>query len=283
MTADGLPEGATLTAMPELPEVETVRRGLLTLVAPGTLLLEVRILHRALRQPIPPGTEQVLAGRRLLTIERRAKFLIWRFEGASLINHLGMTGNWRALGHPQRHDHGLLLFEGVVLAFNDPRRFGLFLPAGPDPETGSPLLTRLGPEPLGSEFHVAYLAEVCRRRQTPIKVLLLDQQVVAGIGNIYAAEACFAARIAPQRPAGTLTRPELGRLVRALRRLLRRAIAAGGSTVEDFQATDGSPGTFQLALSVYGKDGQPCRSCGHKLHHATLAGRSTVWCPVCQR
>jgi formamidopyrimidine-DNA glycosylase len=270
--------------VPELPEVETVRRGLMHLVGDGAVIARFEPLGRRLRVRLPPALPVRLAGQALLGVRRRAKFLLFDTPAGSLLNHLGMTGSWRLApaGQERLHDQAYLhLADGRRLAYRDPRRFGLF---GFVPLAGGhPSLDDLGPEPLGEDFTVDYLRARCRRRRTPIKVLIMDQRAVVGVGNIYAQEALFRARVDPRRPSGGLGAAALTRLHEAIRTVLDEAIAAGGTTISDFRQAGGSVGHFQTALQVYGRGGQPCLRCAAALRAATVGGRGTTWCPRCQR
>lgn len=272
--------------MPELPEVETVRRGLGVLLGSGAVVDRVRIRRRDLRRPIPRGFAGRLAARPILAIERRAKYLLWRFPDGWMINHLGMTGTWRvANGRPaDRHDHLLIdLVDGRRLAFRDPRRFGLvdFVP-GDDPHR-DPGLARLGIEPLDPAFDGPFLGRAFAGRRVAIKTALMDQRVVVGIGNIYANEALFRARIRPQAVAGSLGPRRCARVATACRAVLEEAIEAGGSTIDDFRHAGGGRGYFQHAFRVYGRAGEVCPECGRRLRGGVVGGRATVWCGGCQR
>jgi DNA-(apurinic or apyrimidinic site) lyase (EC 4.2.99.18)/Formamidopyrimidine-DNA glycosylase (EC 3.2.2.23) len=274
--------------MPELPEVETVRRGLEPGLR-GRRIERVIVYERRLRWPLPPGFEADLAGARIQRVERRAKYLLLRLEPeASLILHLGMTGSLRLLdsGQPLRlatHDHVVFeLDDGARLIYHDPRRFGsMHRHVGSDAR--HPLLAGLGPEPLSEAFHAAYLHARLAGRRAPIKLTLMDQAIVVGIGNIYANEALFRAGIHPARAAGRISLARLDRLVVEIKAVLYEAIAAGGSTLRDFFNARGEPGYFQLDYAVYGRGGQPCRCCASVLREIRLGGRSTVYCPRCQR
>lgn len=265
-------------AMPELPEVETVRCGLLALVR-GRTIAGARIFAPRLRSPLPDLAS--LIGRRVLDIARRGKFLLWDCAGLILVSHLGMSGSWRVGASGRRHDHVELLFaEGLHLTYHDPRRFGsLMLCRKPDE---LPALAALGPEPFAAEAWDA-LRGAAQRRRCAIKALLMDQRVLAGIGNIYASEACFRAGIRPLQPARRLAERRLARLLEATRAVLAEAIAAGGSTIADYRAVNGLSGRFQHAFAVYDRAGQPCRVCGAAIRGRIVAGRSTYWCPRCQR
>lgn len=269
--------------MPELPEVETTRRGL----APhlhGQRVLAVRLYRPDLRWPIPDAVCAGLQGQVVRDVRRRAKYLLLDVDGGSALWHLGMSGALRVLpgDTPLRaHDHvELRLGDGNVLRFNDPRRFGCLLwqPAG----EVHPLLRHLGPEPLEADFNAEWLFRRSRGRATSVKSFLMDQANVVGVGNIYAAEALFLAGIDPRRPAGRISLARWQRLVAAVRQILTQAITRGGTTLRDFLAPDGSPGYFEQELAVYGREGEPCRKCGCALRSAALAGRASVWCPRCQ-
>ena len=277
--------GSHYTApMPELPEVETTRRGL----APHLLGRAIHgvILRRAdLRWPIPPEVERLMPGQRIDEVRRRAKYLLLDTAAGSAVLHLGMSGSLRVLpgDTPLRsHDHvDISLDNGRLLRFNDPRRFGslLWQPAGEI----HPLLKGLGPEPLDAAFDGDYLFERSRGRKAPVKTFLMDQAVVVGVGNIYAAESLFMAGISPLREAGRISRERYQRLANAVKTILEYAITRGGTTLRDFISPDGAPGYFEQELLVYGRDGQPCRQCGRPLRHATIGQRASVWCGYCQR
>jgi len=270
--------------MPELPEVETTRRGL----APHLLGRAIHgvILRRAdLRWPIPADIEQRLPGQRIQDVRRRAKYLLLDTDAGSAVLHLGMSGSLRVLpgDTPVRtHDHvDISLDNGQLLRFNDPRRFGslLWQPAGQT----HPLLQGLGPEPLDEAFDGDYLFALSRGRKAAIKTFLMDQAVVVGVGNIYAAESLFMAGISPLRPAGEVSRERYRRLAVAVKQILGHAITRGGTTLRDFISPDGAPGYFEQELAVYGREGEPCRRCGRMLRHATIGQRASVWCGSCQR
>jgi formamidopyrimidine-DNA glycosylase len=270
--------------MPELPEVETTKRGL----APHLIGRRVvgAILRRPdLRWPIAREIAEELPGQRIASVERRAKYLLVEAETGSALLHLGMSGSLRVL--PEATPHGLhdhvdiSLDSRKVLRFNDPRRFGCLLwqPAG----TVHPLLAALGPEPLSDAFDGDHLWRLSRGRSAPVKAFLMDQSIVVGVGNIYAAEALFQAGIAPRRAAGRVGRERYAVLAVAVKRILERAIARGGTTLRDFIAPDGAPGYFEQELLVYGRAGENCKACRTPLRAQMLGQRATVWCPRCQR
>jgi formamidopyrimidine-DNA glycosylase len=270
--------------VPELPEVETTRRG----IAPhliGRRIEELLLRNRALRWPVPPSLPRVLRGQRVDDVARRAKYLLFETEAGHVIVHLGMSGSLRVLprGTPVRkHDHvDLVLDSGKLLRFNDPRRFGCWLwqPRG----RTHTLLADLGPEPLSDAFDGDHLWRLSRGRRAPVKNFLMDQRVVVGVGNIYAAEALFKAGIAPTRRAGLVARERYRMLADAVREILRHAIRRGGTTLRDFVRPDGEPGYFEQELFVYGRAGERCKNCRTLLKSTIVGQRSSVWCPRCQK
>jgi len=271
--------------MPELPEVETTRRGLAPALE-GRVLTRVVVRERRLRWRLPAGFEAALAGCRVREVRRRAKYLLIATDRGTLIVHLGMSGSLRIVDPalaPQPHDHvDLLLDSGRAVRFNDPRRFGCLIFVAGDP-LAHPLLRTLGPEPLSSEFDADYLYRRTRRRRVAIKQLVMNAAIVVGVGNIYASEALFRAGLRPQRAAGRLTRAEVVRLVAAIRRVLGAAIKVGGTTLRDYVNADGLPGYFRQKLFVYERAGEPCRVCQTPIRQRVQGQRSTYWCPTCQR
>lgn len=273
--------------MPELPEVEVVRRGL-AVTAVGRVLAEVVRRAPALRWPIPEGLNERLAGRVLRGVERRGKYLLLSFDPGWLIVHLGMSGTitWTTADAPLRlHDHLDLVFDGGTLRLNDPRRFGAVLwhDAADGPPSGHPRLAGLGVEPFSGAFDGAMLHAATRGRRVAIKSLLLSGTVVVGVGNIYASESLFRAGIRPSTPARRLARPRCDALAEAVRGTLSDAIAAGGSTLRDFVSSDGEIGGFQHDSLVYDRAGLPCRRCGSPIRMRHDQQRATYWCPRCQR
>ena len=286
--------------MPELPEVETTRRGLLPHVE-GRRVTAVVLRRPDLRWPVPAEVPGLLPGQRITAVRRRAKYLLFDTAAGSALLHLGMSGSLRVLpaDTPVRtHDHVDIALEGDagtaqrVLRFNDPRRFGSLL--WQPPGEVHPLLCGLGPEPLPDAadgpgtadapvFSGDYLFARSRGRRGPVKSFLMDQRVVVGVGNIYAAEALFAAGISPLRAAGRVSRERYGLLADAVQRILAHAIVRGGTTLRDFIAPDGAPGYFEQELSAYGRGGEPCPNCGRPLKQAAIGQRATVWCGYCQR
>ena len=271
--------------MPELPEVETTRRGLAPHVE-GRRVTGVILRRPDLRWPIPAEVGEQLPGRRIAAVRRRAKYLLMDTDaGDSALLHLGMSGMLRVLPGDTpvgAHDHvDLALDSGRVLRFTDPRRFGslLWQPAGTEHE----LLRGLGPEPLSDAFDGDWLFARSRGRSAPVKSFLMDQRIVVGVGNIYVAEALHAAGVSPLRAAGRVSRERYIALAAEIRRILEHAIRRGGTTLRDFLAPDGAPGYFEQELSAYGRGGEPCPRCGRPLKQAMLAQRATVWCGHCQR
>ena len=271
--------------MPELPEVETTRRGIAPL-AVGHRVAAITIYDRRLRWPVPATLERKLAGRRIDAIDRRSKYLLFRVGRDTLLLHLGMTGSLRAFTRaPPReaHDHfDLVLDSGVTLRYRDPRRFGALLWL-PPPAARHPLLASLGPEPFDPACDARYLWQATRRRTAAIKLGLMDNRLIVGVGNIYANEALFRAGIRPTVRANRVSLARYARLVDAVRETLADAIAKGGSTLRDYVDSRGEPGYFQLEYRVYGREGQPCRVCGTAIRSVRLGGRATMFCPRCQR
>ncbi len=272
--------------MPELPEVETTRRG----VAPHVVGARVRaavVRDPRLRQPIPSDLEARLLGQRLHDVGRRAKYLLFAFERGTLIVHLGMSGSLRALCPPPApgaHDHLDLMFDsGICLRLRDPRRFGLVLWWEDDPAT-HPLLAPLGPEPWDARFDADYLSARARARPGPVKNFLMDGHVVVGVGNIYASESLHRAGIDPRRPAHRVARARYALLADAVREVLSAAIAYGGTTLRDFTREDGKPGYFRTELRVYERAGLPCLRCGRgPIRQQRIGQRMSYFCPNCQR
>ena len=295
--------------MPELPEVETVMRGLKPALE-GRTITEVTLRRDGLRFPFPPGLADKLRGRRIERLARRAKYILADIEGGDcLLVHLGMTGRFTicppagtarnlgefyyeegaADGGQGAHDHVVIrLDDGSSVVYTDPRRFGV-IDLFPQADAASHKLLRdIGVEPLGNELHAGYLAERLRGKAAPLKSALLDQHIIAGLGNIYVCEALHRARLSPRRMAGTLVRrrgadPRLDVLVRHIREVLSEAITAGGSTLQDFAHADGSAGAFQQRFLVYDREGQPCATCGTPIRRLVQSGRSTFYCPACQK
>jgi len=270
--------------MPELPEVETTRRGLAPHLE-GRRVTSVTLRRADLRWPIAPEVADLLPGQRIEAVRRRAKYLLLDTHAGSALLHLGMTGSLRVLAADtpvKLHDHvDVALDSGQVMRFNDPRRFGCLLwqPAGEI----HPLLEALGPEPLSPEFDGEYLFARSRGRTAPVKSFLMDQRIVVGVGNIYAAESLFRAGISPLRAAGKVARERYQSLALAVKEILDYAITRGGTTLRDFISPDGAPGYFEQELAAYGRGGQPCPRCGRPLKQRSIGQRASVWCGHCQR
>jgi formamidopyrimidine-DNA glycosylase len=270
--------------MPELPEVETTVRGLVP-VLEGRRLVRVEARRADLRRAFPPELRQRLTGARVIGLGRRAKYgLLHTDRGETMVFHLGMSGRWRidpaSLG---AHDHLLLeTDEGRVAALNDPRRFGSVDLVASDALDAWPPFAAMGPEPLGPDFTAAHLDDALAGRAAPIKAMLLDQHIVAGLGNIYVCEALHMARIDPRRAAGRISRPRLERLVEGIKAVLAAAIEAGGSTLRDYARPSGELGYFSKQWRVYGREGETCL-CGGTIGRRSDSGRSTFFCPRCQR
>ena len=271
--------------MPELPEVETTRRGLAPLVC-GATVAAVVVRNRALRQPVTRNLSRILTGRRIDRLERRAKYLLFRAGDGTLIVHLGMSGRlWvvAAGTPPETHDHfDLALANGRIVRLRDPRRFGLVLWHAGDPLEHK-LLRDIGPEPLSDALNAGWLYRETRGRSGAIKNALMDSHLVAGVGNIYANEALFRARINPKLPARRVGLARYAVLVDKIRETLAEAIAAGGSSLRDYVNSAGEAGYFQNRFFVYGRGGEPCLACRATIKSLVLGQRSTFYCPRCQR
>jgi formamidopyrimidine-DNA glycosylase len=276
--------------MPELPEVEVTRRALAPHVE-GRAVRRVLVRERRLRWPVPAGLARSLGGATVLALDRRGKYLLWRFAHGTLISHLGMSGSWRVhlarVPPPGAHDHVDIVMEDGdrVLRLTDPRRFGALLwhPQRAGPVERHPSLARLGIEPFDPAFDGALLHAAARGRNVAIKQLLLAGAAVVGVGNIYASESLFRAGIHPRMPAHRLSRPRAERLAAAVRAVLAEAIELGGSTLRDFVGADGAEGYFMLDAQVYDRAGQPCRHCGAPIRRIVQGQRATYFCPRCQR
>lgn len=270
--------------MPELPEVETVRRGLSPHLI-GRRLLGARVREGRLRWPVTGDLDARIRGRRIMDVTRRGKYLLLRLDQDWLLIHLGMSGSLRLRTPgtaPAKHDHVDLLLEGgQLLRYRDPRRFGAILMCAAPQE--HPLISNLGVEPLGPDFDGDLLYALSRDRTTPVKSWLMDAHVMVGIGNIYANEALFHAGLHPLTATGKLSRPRCRRLAMAIRDTLEKAIVAGGSSLRDFVDSAGEPGYFQQTYFVYGRTGAACRACGGPIRLIRHAGRATYFCPTCQR
>lgn len=270
--------------MPELPEVETSRRG----IAPWLekqRVVEVIIRERRLRWPIPDDFEARLTGKTIRSLNRRAKYLLFNTDDGTAILHLGMSGSVRIIDPTEpaaKHDHVDIRFgNGKALRFRDPRRFGSLLWA--DDPLQHPLLRDLGPEPLEEGFDGDYLWRRARGRRVAIKQFIMNAKIVVGVGNIYASECLFLAGIHPKRSAGRISKKRMISLAGTIKDVLQRSIDAGGTTLRDFYGGDGEPGYFQQQLDVYGRDGDPCRVCNQNISAFVLGQRSTFYCRRCQR
>lgn len=281
--------------MPELPEVETVRRGLLP-VMEGRMIAEARVNRPDLRWPFPERMAERLTGARVQALRRRSKYILADLStGETLLIHLGMSGRMLISGAqlgqfhhdhpaPAKHDHVVFDMEGGArVTFNDARRFGAMDLMPTATAEAHPLIAALGPEPFGNDFHEDYLAGRLKGRATPVKSTLLDQHLVAGLGNIYVCEVLFRAGLHPARLARDLSAAEAAGLVPLIREVLAEAIEAGGSSLKDYRQADGELGYFQHSFRVYDREGQPCTRCGTALGRIVQAGRSSFFCPACQR
>jgi formamidopyrimidine-DNA glycosylase len=270
--------------MPELPEVETIRRGLAPLIA-NQRVAGLTVREKRLRWPIAAGLNRRVEGQQIRSISRRAKYLLLELDNGYLVIHLGMSGSLRFLNEPTpllKHDHyDIHLTGGALIRYNDPRRFGsLHLTTSPETH---PLLRALGPEPLSSEFNGNYLWHRSRGRKVGIKQLIMNGRIVVGVGNIYANEALFRAGIRPTRPAGRIARHRIDRLCAEIRAVLEDALRSGGTTLRDFVGSDGQPGYFSQSLSVYERAGFPCPRCSDTIRRRVIAQRASYYCPACQR
>lgn len=270
--------------MPELPEVETTRRGILPYVQ-GFEVTDLKVRNRSLRQPVPITLKRSMNGRKVIAVKRRAKYLLFEFEHGHALIHLGMSGSLCLVDPelpPRKHDHvDLHMSSGKVLRYHDPRRFGLWLWTS-EAIDEHPLIRHLGPEPLSHDFHGELLFQKSRKRKVAVKNFLMDGKTVVGIGNIYAAEALFEAGIRPTRQAGRVTRVQYQHLADASKRILAASIAQGGTTLKDFVGGDGEPGYFAQDLAVYGREGQPCGVCGSTIKGKIIGQRASCFCPQCQ-
>ncbi|NNE54325.1 MAG: bifunctional DNA-formamidopyrimidine glycosylase/DNA-(apurinic or apyrimidinic site) lyase [Sulfitobacter sp.] len=283
--------------MPELPEVETVRRGLQPAME-GAVIARAEVNRPDLRWPFPPRMAQRLEGQQVLGLRRRSKYILADLaSGESLLIHLGMSGRMLISGDPlgqfvhahpapEKHDHVVFHMDnGARVTFNDPRRFGAMDLMTTATAEQHKLLVAIGPEPLGNAFNEAHLVAALKGRNMPIKAALLDQRIVAGLGNIYVCEALYRAGIHPARKAGRISAQRVASLVPIIRQVLEEAIEAGGSSLRDFRQADGELGYFQHRFDVYGREGEPCRApdCPHVIRRIVQSGRSSFYCRQCQR
>ncbi len=271
--------------MPELPEVETTRRG----IAPHLQqrkVQELRVHNARLRWPVPDDLAERLQGQRVLQIDRRGKYILIRFAHGTVIIHLGMSGSLRISDQDQllkKHDHlEFILDDHRILRFHDPRRFGCCLWVEGDPFEHA-LIANLGPEPLTDDFTADHLYQCSRGRQLAIKNFIMDSKVVVGVGNIYASESLFESGIHPLKPAGKVSRARYEKLVPAIKNILDHSIRQGGTTLRDFVNSDGQPGYFKQQLNVYGKTGEPCTRCGKPIKQKVIGQRSSFYCTQCQK
>lgn len=271
--------------MPELPEVETTRRGIEPHIQ-GIVVNEVIVRQPKLRWPVPKALQEKLPGDRFEKVGRRGKYLLLESQSGTVLIHLGMSGSLRIIKTPtaiKKHDHvDFVLSSGDILRYTDPRRFGCILWEEADLAL-HPLLAKLGPEPLTDQFDAGYLYAASRKRKAPIKTFIMDSNVVVGVGNIYANEALFMAGISPKRAAGSVSKTRYQDLVIAIKTVLAKAIQVGGTTLRDFTGGNGDPGYFKQSLQVYGRGGLPCENCERPLTEIRLGQRTTVYCKNCQK
>ena len=271
--------------MPELPEVETTRRGIEPHIE-NNKVSKVILRRKTLRWPITPALSKDLPGETIQSVSRRGKYLLLATQKGCLLIHLGMSGSLRIVESSRaaaKHDHVDVVFaNNKVLRYTDPRRFGCIL-WETEPIEAHPLLASLGPEPLEDNFHTDYLFKKSRRRNVVVKTFIMDSKVVVGVGNIYANESLFLAGISPKRSAGKISKPRYEKLVECIQQVLQQAIDVGGTTLKDFTGSDGEPGYFAQSLHVYGRRGEPCHGCNGTLKEIRQGQRSTVYCPQCQK
>lgn len=266
--------------MPELPEVETTKTSLLPLI--GQTVLDVQVFQSSLRWPIPNDIQK-LKGQKLIQLTRRSKYIVAEFEHNSMLWHLGMSGSFRlceAQDELRKHDHLVIQFDDMQLRYHDPRRFGCILWL--DETSQHKLIDPLGPEPLHDAFNADYLAQKLKTKHVGIKVAIMDNHVVVGVGNIYATESLFNLGIHPAQPASSLSREQIEKLVVEIKRILKQAIDLGGSTLRDYTNAMGENGYFQQTLLAYGRAGEMCINCETTLENLKLGQRASVFCPQCQ-
>jgi formamidopyrimidine-DNA glycosylase len=270
--------------MPELPEVETTRRGIAPILE-GQLITDLVVRESRLRWPIPDDLADKFRGATIRSVKRRAKYLLLETDHGSAMVHLGMSGSMRIVAGnetPEKHDHfDLVTAAGEIVRFNDPRRFGSLLWAGTAPEE-HPLLRELGPEPLSDAFSGKYLWDTARKRRVTIKQHIMNGKVVVGVGNIYASESLFRAGIHPLRAAGRVSLTRMERLTKEIKLVLSEAIKQGGTTLRDYRGGDGKPGYFKQKLLVYDREGEPCKKCCAPIKQRVVGQRSTFYCTTCQ-
>lgn len=270
--------------MPELPEVETTCRGISPLLQQQTIKT-IHIYQSKLRQPVPENMAQLCQNQKIQEVSRRGKYIILKFSQGGILIHLGMTGHLRVLPSlldRKKHDHiDVILNNGHVLRYHDPRRFGSWQWLE-GPQQLHPSLSKLGVEPLSAKFDGRYLMQVCQQKKLPIKSAIMDNHIVVGVGNIYATESLFLSGIHPLTPAGSLSFDQYKKLSYEIKKVLKKAIEAGGTTLKDFMNPEGKPGYFSQSLYVYGRKNSPCLNCGDIIQSITISGRSTAYCPTCQ-
>lgn len=270
--------------MPELPEIETTKRGISPFLI-DQVILGITVRHTRLRLPVTPDLNSLCVNKKVLDITRRAKYLLLHLSEGYLLIHLGMSGHLRIVNTQTsagKHDHiDLCLANGSILRYNDPRRFGLWLYM-PDNPLEHRLITHLGPEPLTEAFNADYLYKRSRHKKQCIKSFIMDNKIVVGVGNIYAAESLFLTGLHPQMPAGRVSADQMQRLTQHIKNVLQQAINVGGTTLRDFYAADGKPGYFSHALKVYGRQNKRCYTCKTLINALVIAGRTSAFCPHCQ-
>lgn len=271
--------------MPELPEVETTKQGI-TPHLQGHIINEIVVRNYSFRIPVPTNINELCTGKKIVSLTRRAKYILIELSEGYLLIHLGMSGHLRIVpdnSPPQKHDHiSLILANGKALRFSDPRRFGLFLYVDGNPLQHS-LLVHLGPEPFSAQFNGDYLFQCSRNKNKPIKSLIMDNKIVVGIGNIYATESLFLTQCHPNKPARNTSEELCHTLATHIKEVLRQAIKMGGTTLRDFYAIDGKPGYFTNSLKVYGRKNQSCWHCNRTIATLIIGGRSSAFCPGCQK
>lgn len=271
--------------MPELPEVETTKQGIKPHLE-GQTIRKISVRNTRLRLPVPEHINTLCTGKKIIQVSRRAKYILIELSEGYLLIHLGMSGHLRLCAENsalQTHDHvSLILHNDQALRFCDPRRFGLFLYLEDNPHQHS-LLNHLGPEPLSDAFNSDYLWQRIQNKNKPIKSLIMDNEIVVGVGNIYATESLFLAKIHPNKPAKTLSEEDCHILVNYIKEVLKQAIECGGTTLRDFYASDGKPGYFSIELKVYGRKNQPCFECKEPINALIIGGRNSAFCIKCQK
>ena len=270
--------------MPELPEVETTKQGIKTYLE-GQIISQVTVYNSMFRIPVPENLNELCTNKKIITVTRRAKYIILQLSHGYILIHLGMSGHLRIKSQhtiPEKHDHIILsLANNLTLRFHDPRRFGLFLYL--ENPYHNKLLSRLGPEPLSEEFNGQYLFQRAKNKNTPIKSFIMNNEIVVGIGNIYATESLFLAKIHPCLLTKRLSEETCSILTRCIKEVLSKAIECGGTTLRDFYAFDGKPGYFSISLKAYGRKNLPCCCCQHIIESVVIAGRNSTFCPQCQK